>query len=458
MTGFRFAERMAGGLSSGGRFAFDIEARSPTPMSPWGTTLADAVGTVTAEGLAQDARVTGRLVLSPLRGRRMRYVLDFTGDDGRSYRFDGNKEIRPWSLASWTTLRGVIADTEGVVWSRANARFDFRGDMLGLLGSVRAWRPASAADAGGLLAPRWRGQPGRLEVWYATFTDPVSGEGFWLHHELLAPVHGAPRRQGWAVAFPAGGAPVLGRFAGDAAAGPGTGLPVFSADGAGVRDGSLEGDAGALSWSLRYRDDGRPLYTFPRTAWERQLFPAAQVVPAPSARFSGELTVAGRGITLHEAPGAVARIYGRGNAERWGWAHADLPGGDTLEIVAAVSRLHGLRQLRPLTFLQLRQGGRDWPRWPLRAAARLRTELREDGFTTCGTVGDRRLQVDVTLDPGESVTLDYDDPEGPGPRCTNSERATLELTVERRAAGGRWRLERHERLARTAHAEVGQRP
>lgn len=308
---------------------------------------------------------------------------------------------------------------------------------------------------------RWRGRPGRLEVWYATLTDPRSGEGFWLHHELVAPRDGgAPRRQGWAVAFPADGAPHVARFAGDAAAGPGPGLALFAAGGAVVRDGALQGEAGDVSWDLRYEDGAAPpLLTFPVAAWKRELLPAAHAVAAPTARFSGTFAVAGRTVDLDGAPGAVARIYGHGNARRWGWLHAHLPGGDVLEIVAATSRRPGLNRLAPLSFVQLREHAgsgrpRDWPRRPLAAAPRLRTELRPHGFTTTGEVGRRRLRAHVELDPARSVTLDYDDPHPPGPSCTNSERADLELVVERRTGGG-WRTERAERIEGMAHAEVG---
>jgi hypothetical protein len=303
---------------------------------------------------------------------------------------------------------------------------------------------------------RWHGRPGRLEVWYATLTDPRTGEGFWVHHELVAPRDGgAPRRQGWAAAFPPDAPPRHGRFTGDASAGPGPGLALFATRGAVVRDGALQGEAGELRWDLRYDDGGAPpLHTFPRAAWRRELLPAAHAVAAPTARFSGTFAVDGRTVELEDAPGAVARIYGHGNANRWGWAHADLPGGDVLEIVAAVSRRAGLDRLAPLSFVQLRERGRDWPRRPLAAAPLLRTDLRADGFTTAGVVGRRRLRADVRLDPERSLSLDYDDPDPPGPTCTNSERARCELVLERRTAGG-WRTERAELLAATAHAEVG---
>ena len=91
--------------------------------------------------------------------------------------------------------------------------------------TVRAGRPSHYRDArvnvrgtedGHAVRPR----PGRLEVWYDSVTDPVSGTGFWLHHELVSPTDGsAPYTHGWVAAFPPGEAPLLQRF------GPGPLLP-----------------------------------------------------------------------------------------------------------------------------------------------------------------------------------------------------------------------------------------
>src|SRR5690606_1889851 len=55
---------------------------------------------------------------------------------------------------------------------------------------------------------RWRGAPGRPEVWYATFTDRATGTGLWLHGEMVAPTDGSPpTRLGWAALFPPDGPP-----------------------------------------------------------------------------------------------------------------------------------------------------------------------------------------------------------------------------------------------------------
>ena len=61
-------------------------------------------------------------------------------------------------------------------------------------------------------APRWRGKAGRLEVWYATLSDPQTRAGLWVHCETVAPTHGPAYAHGWATWFPAGGPPRTERF------------------------------------------------------------------------------------------------------------------------------------------------------------------------------------------------------------------------------------------------------
>jgi len=314
-----------------------------------------------------------------------------------------------------------------------------------------------------LYAARWRGQPGRLEVWYATLTDPDSGLGLWIHHELVARTDGSTRLHGWVTAFVPGEPPVSGRF------GP---VEVTTPDAPPLADPEdlaarayvclgtvfaspdrLEGEAGEVRWRLEVSGDGEPLFTFPRWSWRSEVLPAAQVVPAPTAIFSGDVRVADKVFRLREARGAVARIYGHGNASRWGWLHAELGGRDVLELVAAVSPRPGLRHLPPLPLLQLRVGGRDWPSNPLLAAPLLKARLDLPQWSVRGVHGRRRVRIHVTLDPAESVTMRYENPHGRGPVCVNSERASADVLVER--WNGRWAVEHHWCLDHTAHAEIG---
>jgi hypothetical protein len=285
-----------------------------------------------------------------------------------------------------------------------------------------------------LLASRWRGQSHRLEVWYATITDGATGTGVWLHHELVAPADGgAAWTHGWVARFPVDGAPSYARYGPDPAA-------------------TTHDERWGLSWG----DGGAPLYTFPKWAWEREVLPGAQVVPVPSAPVEGTVDVGGERMVLHDARGNLARIYGHGNAQRWGWLHADLGGGDVLEIVAGVPHRKGLTWLPPVPMVQLRVRGQDWPRDPMAAAPLFRARLGLPQWRVRGTVGRRRLRVEVDIPGARSVAVAYADPDGAPATCTNSERADAEIVIERWRR--RWETERHWSLRGTAHAEIGTRP
>ncbi len=457
-TGMRFAEAMAGHWRRSGSeqdlpIRFDVTAETSTLLKPLGTVTGTLSGTLTAGDLVDAAPATGTIEVSPVEHRRIRYTLDFADRSGRPWRFDGWKSIdwlRP--LATWTTLPGTIYDADGSAAGAATLRFPLRA-APSLLASMRLVRQGTGHQP--LEGRRWDGRPGRLEVWYDTITDPVTGTGLWLHHELVAPPagRGGPLVHGWAALFPPDGPPLWDRF-GPEAAGDG---PWFSAGGVTAEPGRRTGRAGRISWDLRYEDGSAPLFTFPPATWRRELLPGAQIVPSPSASFTGRVDAAGRHLDLERAPGAAARTYGHGNAERWAWLHADLGDGDVVEVVAATPRRPGLRRLPPLPVLRLRTGGRDWPANPLSAAPRLRCRIGLPTWTVSGRIGDRRLHITVTQPPERCVEIPYTDPDGAGAVCTNTERADAVIVVERLAAGG-WETERHWQLEATAHAEVGARP
>lgn len=297
------------------------------------------------------------------------------------------------------------------------------------------------------LGSRWRGQPGRLEVWYTTLTDPATGTGVWIHHELVAPTSGeTARAHGWIAVFEPGTAPLLRRFGPLEWTAPESGFTC----GAVRYDGTLAGRAGDVTWQLAPAPGPvEPLHTFPRWAWRRELLPAAQLVSSPTAHFSGTLRIGERELVLRDAPGADARIYGHGNARRWGWLHADLGDGEVCEVVAAVSMRPGLDRLPPLPLVKFRLAGGDWPRDPLVAAVGLRAELRRDGWEVRGRVGRRRVRISVRLPDAETVEVDYADPDGAALLCRNSLRADATVEITGPGAQRRWRLDG------TAHAEVG---
>lgn len=296
-----------------------------------------------------------------------------------------------------------------------------------------------------------------MEVWYLTATEPSTGAGVWVHAETVAPHDGGDAYgHGWAAVFPTDAAPAVARF------GPGpleeAGEPWFSAAGAVMAPGRTIGKGEDDSeWDLSFADDSPPLWTFSQRAWEKELLPGAQIVPAPSAAVTGHVRVGDTTVELADGRGALARIYGHGSAERWAWLHADLGDGDVLEIVAAVSRQPVLRRLPPRAAVQLRVGGEDWPANPLLGLARMGARVDLPTWTVRGVSGRQRIRVEVHQPPDRCVTLGYVDPDGATATCTNTERADATVALDR-WSGGQWVEERRWELDGTAHAEVGTRP
>ena len=297
-------------------------------------------------------------------------------------------------------------------------------------------------------APRWRGKAGRLEVWYATLSDPLTRAGLWIHCETVAPLQGAAYAHGWTTWFPPDEPPRTERF-GPQPATPAVGTDWFNAAGVRAADRQLCGRAASLAWDLSWADTGRPLWTFPRVTWERELLPGAQVVIAPTADFTGSLTTehqAGTAVRVDGWRGGVAHIYGHGNAKRWAWLHADLGGGDVVEVVTAVSHKPGLRRLAPMAFVRFRIDGKDWPASPL-PSLRMRTTLGLQHWQLQGRIGGRRVLIRVDQPPDRCVSLGYTDPDGGKAVCTNTEQADVHVEIDDR----RWSV------LGTGHAEVGLR-
>lgn len=305
-------------------------------------------------------------------------------------------------------------------------------------------------DAG---SPRWRGQPGRLEVWYATATDSATGTGLWLHYELVSPTAGDAYVHGWLAVFPIAAAPAVVRF-GPHPVGV-AGADWLRGSGFSIGPARLTGEVADAAWDLRWESSEPPLWTMGETSWRREILPSSQVVLAPKARFTGQLQIGGLDLSV-DAIGNLAHIYGHGNAQRWGWLHADLDESTTLEIIAAVGRRPALRRVPPLAFVQLRRDGRDWPRNPIAAASLFRTRLGEMGWSVRGVVGTHRLIVTVTQQPEHSVYLDYTDPDGAGAVCANTELADAEVRLEKWC--GRWKVEQEWSSKQRAHSERGSRP
>ena len=295
--------------------------------------------------------------------------------------------------------------------------------------------------------PRWRGKAGRLEVWYATLSDPATRAGLWVHCETVAPLGAA-----WSLR------PRLGHLvctrrstphrAVRSRAHPARDRPlVFDAEGVRVGDRKLSGRAGSLAWDLSWNDTGAPLWTFPRGAWDRELLPGAQVVLAPTADFTGSLTIddsrprASRG-------GAAASPTSTGTATPNAGA-----GSTPTSATATCARRSPLSRTS--------RGCAGWPRWRSFGSASTERIGPQAHCRRCGcgrrsacSTGSWRdasavAEVLIRIDqpPDRCVSLQYTDPDGGRAVCTNTEQADIHIEIDER----RWSV------LGTGHAEVGLR-
>ncbi|MFC5220279.1 hypothetical protein [Streptomyces coerulescens] len=437
----------------------DLVVRADAVLLPHRTTRARLTGRVRIAGRADDAEAVGEMEISPLARRRIRYRITFTLE-GRSLVLDGWKSVSPARPLSSLTVLPFTLYEDGERVGEGTLRFPLTTGLLPFLASFRFPRAGGTETAGeGHLAPRWDGQPGRTEVWYTTLTDPATGSGVWLHHEVVAPTDDSGAyAHGWVAVFPKDGPAEHVRFGPV----PWTQHPQgYAAEGIDARPGRLAGAAGTFTWSLTEKPGGEPVHTFPRWSWRRPWLPASHMLPAARCHYDGTVRYGDDELRLQDAVGASARIYGHGNARRWAWLHADLGGGDILEIVAAVSMRRGLDRLPPLVFLRLLRNGRTWPRRAERTAVgwaglgRFRADIGLPEWSVSGRAGRRRIRVTVTQPPERTLALDYTDPDGSPAVCRNSETADAVISLER--WWGRWRQEATWHLSGTAHAEVGDR-
>lgn len=143
-TGFAFDETMSGTMARVDRpdepvpFSFSVRVHQRSLLGHLRGAAADLTGTVEAPGLAACAELRGTLTMRPVLQRVIRYEFEFAGDDGRTYRFAGQKDIR-WrdALRTWTTLPGEITDDDGRVVARCDTRFDARADWMQFASSLR---------------------------------------------------------------------------------------------------------------------------------------------------------------------------------------------------------------------------------------------------------------------------------------------------------------------------------
>jgi hypothetical protein len=144
----RFAEEMAGtyqgraaGIPGSGKFRFQVKVECADAKDPR-VVNGTLSGKVFMEGVVDGAILEGTIEISPHWKRIIGYHFTFPVN-GKTYRFDGEKKISPFSLVkSMTTLPGSVFDDQGKEIATSTTYFNVKRDILPFLLSYRFSLPA----------------------------------------------------------------------------------------------------------------------------------------------------------------------------------------------------------------------------------------------------------------------------------------------------------------------------
>jgi hypothetical protein len=124
-------------------FSFAIHARSRSLRDFARTREVVIAGELMAEGFGACCPLLGTLSMDVLVKRCLRYDFTFTADDGRTYRFLGEKRVRLGALhRTMTWLPGRVLDDAGKVAATAEVNFDLERDLWQFLRSFGVARRA----------------------------------------------------------------------------------------------------------------------------------------------------------------------------------------------------------------------------------------------------------------------------------------------------------------------------
>jgi hypothetical protein len=225
-----------------------------------------------------------------------------------------------------------------------------------------------------------------------------------------------------------------------------------------LTDGGMRGGFEDVSWDLTWAPGQGYQHVHPLLQ-RSGLAKTVLTLPHANVRVSGSIDDGRRAVTVADAPGGQAHLWGSKHAKQWAWVHCNdftgLDGSprpdDFVDSASVVVERFG-RDFGPNTPVVGRFGGVDFASTsPLRVVANP-SSFALTGWTFEAKDGARKITAQVDAGRDQLVGVTYHDPDGAPAYCYNSEIANMRVTV--------WEGERvvDELVARgTAHFEYAQR-
>nr|HEX4317708.1 hypothetical protein [Kofleriaceae bacterium] len=317
-----------------------------------------------------------------------------------------------------------------------------------------------------------RGRPGTYEVWYATWNDPRTGDGFWLRYVIESHANAgraaAPEAvrseiepdyaEVWFARFcaadPAKTFGVHQRFATatshDAPFEIAIGDSTLRHDGA---RGSLRARGHDVTWDLAWQAGDRTLRLFPDLAYRLGIGETTVLSPNPQVAARGTIVVDGERYELAGAPLGQTHLWGTRHAYSWAWAHCAFESGELLELLAVCLNRGGV-MTPPL--VMVRFGDHALNQFRHVALNRASWDAGRVTFTARGATV--KLEGELTCAPSQLIVAPYLDPDGTEVFCANTEIGDARIVESRRdVLGTRWHVHRTHTSAGRAHFEAGGR-
>jgi hypothetical protein len=307
-------------------------------------------------------------------------------------------------------------------------------------------------------------EPGTYEVWYLTWNDPRTDEGYWLRYLSEAPVTGPARGELWFARFdPRNAARTFGfhkHFGPPDDREHPFALTIGGAQlGHDHAIGELAGGGHRVHWELRWEPANREIRQLPELTYTKygNLGVTSFLSPSPRVPLSGSLVVDGETINFDRVVAGQTHVWGKRHATSWAWGRcgefAGAPGA-VLELVGA--RQHRGVQLPTMLFLSLDLDGERHRMNQFRHQFRNRASWGGTRFEFAAWSPTVRIEGEMTCTPDQMVLAPYLDPDGTEVFCANTEIGDALVRVYRRS-GLAWREQRVLVGTRRAHFEIGGR-
>ncbi len=309
---------------------------------------------------------------------------------------------------------------------------------------------------------RWH-EPGTYEVWYLTWNDPATDQGFWLRYLSEAPVEGPARGELWFARFdPRDSRRTFGihkQFAAPADSEHPFALTIGDAKLAHDHAvGEFAGGGHHVRWNLHWKPARQVLRHLPDFVYSRGNLGVTSVQsPNPRVPLSGTVTIDGETLTFDRAVAGQTHVWGKKHATSWTWGRcADFAAApDAVLELIGVHQKRGV-QLPKMAWLALDLDGQHHRFTQLRHVVRNHATWRGCGVELTAQNLTTKVEVQMTCLPEDMVVAPYLDPDGEEVFCSNTEIGDALVRVFKRA-GLAWREHRVLVGKRRAHFELGGR-